>query len=169
MSALNARISSLRKDVNPYIRVMTIRGNPKAINTNKTVYVTRTYAISKQAASKVATLSYQDVITAVVPQADAVNYQDVRVSMIKIWNTQIGSSLVATLDGAKVIENSGQPSSQGTDYGTSSSLAGVGFDIPDMQAIDITNQTPLSTNIVTVTTGGASDMVLFHVTARVSI
>jgi len=170
MSALNARITSIRKDINPLVRVMSIKGNPKAVNVNRTVYVTRTYAITKQSASSVATLSYADIISAVAPGGDPASISDCRVSKIKLWNTSIGSSLRATLLTSKLIDSSTNPASiQGIDYGTSSSLAGLGFDIPDTLAVDITGATPQSDNVVSATTGGATDTVLFHVSVRISV
>lgn len=169
-SSLNARINAIRKDINPLMKVRACRGNPKPFNKNKTVYVTRTYGIEKTAASGTASFSVTDLLLTIVPGGDPANITDVRVSMIKLWNCQTGSSLTASAIGSVLTDpGSDAPSIQGVDYGTQSSLAGLCFDIPDTLARDITAVNPQSSNFVTCTTGGTSDKVLMQVTCRISV
>lgn len=166
-AALNARINAIRKDIRPMITVRGCRGNPKPLNKNRTVYVTRTYPIEKTAANSTTNISLYDIITAAVGAGQTAT--DLRISMIKMWNTSLGSSLTATCLPSGCIDNSIAASNvQGVDYGTSSSLAGLKFDVPDTLAIDITEKTS-SDNVITATTGGATDKILAHVTVRMAV
>lgn len=166
-NALNARINAIRKDINPMIRVMGAKGNPKPLNKNKTVYVTRTYPIEKTSASNTAAVSVNDVLTCIA--ADPQVIADARISMVKVWNTTVGSSLLATLYPAAVMDSgSAAANVQGVDYGTSSSLAGIKFDVPDTLSTDLTSLVGTS-NVLTATTGGVTDKILVHVTVRFTV
>jgi hypothetical protein len=96
--------------------------------------------------------------------------KEIRVDGIKVWNTKQGGSLqVAFL--MKNLLNPGQNPNdlEGIDYGTASSLAGVGVDIPATLSQDITGESG-TTNLVSAATGsGSTDLVLFELVCRCTI
>lgn len=162
-SGLKRQIANLKREVNPTVKARPIRGNPKPINTNKTVYVSRTYSVSKTAASNFTALSKGDIVSR------ASVGEDIRIDFIKCYNTTTGSGLKAKLLTSKVIDPSTGPKDiESEDFGTASSLAGIGFDIPMTLAMDITEGTSTD-NVIELNTGGVTDRVLFHVGVRMAI
>jgi hypothetical protein len=153
----------MQRESNPLVKGRPSRGNPKPVNTNRTVYVSRVVSIAKPAAGGVSELLSTDVIGALGTT------EDIRVDNIKAWNTALGGSIRSLLKTGNLIDPSTNPKDiQVDDYGTGTSLAGVDFDIPMVLAQDITN---LSTGTVLVnsTTPGTTDRVLYHVKLRFAV
>jgi len=156
-------MANLKREVNPLIRVRPIRGNPKPVNVNQTVFVSRTIQVVKTAASNTANLSISDVRGSVAAASD------IRIDFIKCWNAVPGSSLQAKLASNKVVDSTQMHTDIiGEDFGTFSSLSGVKFDIPLTLALDITDGVGTD-NVVVCTTGSATDKVIFQVGIRMSI
>lgn len=160
---LKRQIASLKREVNPIVKGRPCRGNPKPVNTNRTVYVSRTYALSRNATTNTVGLSKADIVLL------ASAGEDIRIDFIKIWNTTLGSGIKATLRTSRIIDSSTGPKDiQIEDYGTSASLSGVMFDIPMTLSADISEGTQTD-NVVDVYATGASDKVLFHIGLRMAI
>lgn len=161
-NSLKRQIATLKREVNPIVMVRPVRGNPKPCNINRSVYVSRTVQIVKEASTTAASLTRNDLINSIVAT-------DLRIDFIKIWNTVPGSGMKATLYTTRVIDSTSLAKDiQGEDYGNNASLAGLKFDIPMTLATDIT-EGATSDVIVGVICGGASDRVLFQVGLRVAI
>lgn len=162
-NSLKRQIAVLKREVNPIIVVKPVRGNPKPCNINKSVYVSRTVQIVKESAATVASLARSDIISAVNTSTD------IRIDFIKVWNTVPGSGLKATLIASKVIDATTSPKDiQGEDFGTNASLAGLKFDIPMTLATDVT-EGATTDGLVTTTSGGATDKMLFQVGLRMAV
>jgi len=162
-SSTKQQIAQIRREINPLVKVRSVRGNPKPINVNQSVFVSRTIQVVKTGSGGSASLSIQDVTGAFTTP------KDMRIDFIKVWNSTPGSSLKATLI-VRNITDSSQVASDivGEDFGNYSSLAGIKFDIPMTLTTDITEA--LSTNnIVTTVSGGLTDKIVFQVGCRVSL
>lgn len=157
------QIAQIKREINPLIKVRSVRGNPKPININQTAFVSRTVQVVKTSSSGSAALSIQDVT------GSFSSAKDLRVDFVKVWNSTPGSSLKATLNVRNVIDSTTSPSEiVGEDFGNYSSLAGIKFDIPMTLTSDITEQ--LSTNnIVTTVAGGQTDKIVYQIGCRISL
>jgi hypothetical protein len=159
------QIANIKREINPLIRVRAVRGNPKPVNVNNTVFVSKTIQVVKQASGNATTLSIGDVLNSLGAT------EDLRIDFVKVWNATTGSSIKAILNPAVLLVNSNvsAPTSiQGEDFGTSSALAGLKFDIPSSLSGDMT-QGATSNNIVSVNTGGSSDKVIFQVGLKFAV
>lgn len=162
-TSLRRQLANLKREVNPIVRIAPVRGNPKPCNINKSIYVSRTIQIVKQASTNLAQLSKADVYAMLNDSSD------IRVDFIKVWNSNPGMSLKATLYTSKFIDASTTPKDiQGEDFGTQSALAGLKCDIPMTLSTDITEGA--STDLLmAVNTGGVSDKVVFQIGLRMAV
>lgn len=162
-SSAKQQIAQIKREINPLVKVRALRGNPKPINVNQTVFVSRTIQVVKTASAGSAALSVQDVTGAFSSP------QDIRVDFIKVWNSAAGSSLKATLLVRNVTDSTANAAEiVGEDFGNFSSLAGIKFDIPMTLTMDVTTLLS-SNNLITCVAGGATDKIVFQVGLRVSL
>jgi len=157
---LKQALTNLKREVRSTPKIISVNGNPKAINIGYSVYVNRTIAITKKAASSSANISVSDVLTALGGSPT-----DVRIDKVKVWNTTIGGSITCSFGMSSMTNVPGISPLVGQDYGTSNSLAGTGVDIPDSLTQDVSALVP-SLNLVSTQTSGATDTVLAHVMVR---
>jgi len=168
--SLKRQIATMKRENTRMVRVRPVRGNPKPINTNGTVYVSRTFQLTKISSNFGQSLSVQDIKGALGASSAT---EDIRVDFIKLWNSDIGRSIQAKLHTNKFLQDGAgttwaYPDVQGQDFGTSNSLAGLKFDIPVNQTLNITGMDS-ATNLVTVNTGATADKVVYQVGVRFAI
>lgn len=162
-NSLRRQLANLKREVNPIVRISPVRSNPKPCNVNKSIYVSRTIQVVKQATNYVAQLSKADIYAMLNESSD------IRIDFIKVWNATPGSSMKATLFTSKFIDASTTPKDiQGEDFGTQSSLAGLKCDIPMTLSTDITEGA--STDVMmSVSCGQSTDKVVFQIGLRMAV
>jgi len=159
---LKEQVRYLKSETAYTITATSANANPRAVNQNNTVTVSRTLQVSKNATSGAVSFAVSDFTGSLQYTPNIM-----KLDWIKVWNGAANSWINASLSGDTVANNVGSTISY-RDSGTSSSLAGVHFRIPLNKAVDITALAGAAT-VLTASTSGASDLVIVQFGTRVSV
>jgi hypothetical protein len=147
------QIKDIRRELNPAVCVRPARADPPPTTTSKTHWIRRTYKVGvSSTGSASTTITFGALATAIGAPTSTI----VKVMAVNVWNTASGGAVKADFDVQTVIVTNDPQSVVAEDYGTTSRLAGLHFDIPDPISESIQINPATSTVMMTLSNPGAA-------------
>ncbi len=147
------QIKDIRRELNPAVCVRPARADPPPTTTSKTHWIRRTYKVG---VSSTGTNSTTITLGALATAIGAPTGTIVKVMAVNVWNTVIGQGIKADFDVQTVLVTTDPQAVVAEDYGTSSRLAGLHFDIPDPISESIQLNSSTATVMLTLSNPGAA-------------
>jgi len=152
-SNVKKQIKDIRRELNPAVHVAPARADPRPTTTSKTAWVRRTYAVGVTATGTASTtITLGKLATAI----GCPNGTQLKVMAANVWNTRSGEGIKCDFDIQTVIVTADPQAVVSEDYGTSSRLAGLHFDIPDPISETIQTNTTTATVMMTLSNPSAA-------------
>lgn len=147
------QIKDIRRELNPAVCVRPARADPPPTTSSKTHWIRRTYKVgATSTGTSATTITLGALATAIGAPASTI----VKVLAVNVWNTAASQGIKADFDVQTVIVTSDPQSVVAEDYGTSSRLAGLHFDIPDPISESIQTSNSSTTVMMTLSNPGAA-------------